>query len=54
MVDRLETRRVRFYEKNQCHPVLYRAAKIAGKLLGLPAQFTGRGHDLLVFLRPRI
>lgn len=50
-VARIETRNVRFYEKDQCHPFLFQMAKIAAQLLALPARLAGRGHDLLVYLK---
>ena len=47
---RIETRNVRFYEKGQCGPVAYRAAKIGAQLLALPARWCGKGHDLLAYV----
>lgn len=52
VVAHLETRNVRFYEKGQCHPIIYRLGKIMQEFLALPTRFAGRGHDLLVFLQP--
>ena len=49
-VARIETRNVRFYEKGQCGPVRYRAAKISAQALALPARWAGAGHDLLAYL----
>ena len=49
----LETRNVRFYEKGDVPPPLYRLAKTASELLNLPARVFGKGHDLLTILRPR-
>jgi 2-polyprenyl-3-methyl-5-hydroxy-6-metoxy-1,4-benzoquinol methylase len=46
----LETRNVRFYEKSQCHFLVYAIAKNAAQLAALPARIAGRGHDLLVYL----
>jgi len=48
----METRNVRFYEKGQCHPIIYRLAKIMQEFLALPARLAGRGHDLLIYLQP--
>ena len=50
-VERFETRNVRFYEKDQCNPILYRAAKIIGELLAYPARLAMTGQNLLVYLR---
>lgn len=49
----VETRNVRFYEKGDVPPPVYRLAKTASELLNLPARLLGRGHDLLAILRPR-
>lgn len=48
---RIETRNVRFFEKRQCSPAVYTAAKIASELLNWPARLAGRGHDLHAYLR---
>ncbi len=50
-VARIETRNVRFFEKRQCTPAVYVAAKIASELLNWPARLAGRGHDLHAYLR---
>jgi SAM-dependent methyltransferase len=50
-VARIETRNVRFYEKGQCHFLVFPIAKIAAQLVAWPAHVAGRGHDLLVYLR---
>ena len=50
-IAKTETRNVRFYEKGQCHPAVFRAAKILAQLLAFPARIFGQGHDLLVFMR---
>lgn len=50
-VAKIETRNVRFYESGQCHPVIFRTAKIAAQLLAFPARMFGKGHDLLIFMR---
>jgi hypothetical protein len=44
---------MRFYEKGDVHPLIYRLAKIASELLNLPSQLFGKGHDMLVCLRRR-
>jgi 2-polyprenyl-3-methyl-5-hydroxy-6-metoxy-1,4-benzoquinol methylase len=49
----LKTRSMRFYEKGDVHPIIYRLAKIASELLNLPSQLFGKGHDMLVCLRRR-
>lgn len=50
-VAKVETRNVRFYERDQCHPLLFRIAKIVAQLLAYPARILGQGHDLLIFMR---
>jgi SAM-dependent methyltransferase len=50
-VERIETARVRFFEKADASRVLYTAGKVAAELLNLPARLLGRGHDLLAYLR---
>lgn len=47
----LKTGSMRFYEKGEVHPALYRLAKIASELLNLPSRLFGKGHDMLVFLK---
>jgi|GEM_PF-302635 len=52
-IDSLKTRSMRFYEKGDVPPIMYRLAKIASELLNLPSQLFGKGHDMLVFLRKK-
>ena len=49
--ERSETSRVKFYEKGEVARWRYVAGKLAAELLNLPARLTGRGHDMLAFLR---
>ena len=48
----VETRNVRFFEKGDVPPPVYRLAKIFSELLNLPARLLGKGHDLLAIIRP--
>jgi len=48
---RIETSRVKFHEKGEIARWRYVAGKLAAELLNLPARLTGRGHDMLAFLR---
>ena len=50
-VDSLKTRSMRFFEKEDVHPFVYRLAKGVSELLNLPSQLFGKGHDMQVFLR---
>jgi 2-polyprenyl-3-methyl-5-hydroxy-6-metoxy-1,4-benzoquinol methylase len=50
-VERLETRRVRFAESHHVSPVVYRALKVLGEVLSIPASLLDKGHDMLAFLR---
>jgi SAM-dependent methyltransferase len=49
-VDSLKTRSMRFFEKGDVHPFVYRLAKGVSELLNLPSQLFGKGHDMQVFL----
>lgn len=48
--DSLKTRSMRFFEKEDVHPVVYRLVKVVSELLNLPSQLFGKGHDMQVFL----
>lgn len=50
-LERLETSRVKFFEQGDVARWRYAAGKLLAELLGLPARLTGRGHDMLAFLR---
>jgi SAM-dependent methyltransferase len=50
-MERLETRRVRFVESHQAPPAVYRALKVVGEVLNIPASLVNKGHDMLAFLR---
>lgn len=52
-LERIETSRVRFYEKADAPPWRYALGKAAAELLSLPARLLGHGHDLLAYLRAR-
>ena len=48
---RIETSRVKFHEKGAVPRWRYIAGKLCAELLNLPAQLSGRGHDMLAYLR---
>jgi 2-polyprenyl-3-methyl-5-hydroxy-6-metoxy-1,4-benzoquinol methylase len=50
-IESLKTHSMRFYEKGDVHPIIYRLAKIASELMNLPSHLFGKGHDMQVFLR---
>lgn len=50
-VERIETSRVKFHEKDAVSPMRYAVGKIGAELLNLPARLAGRGHDMLAYLR---
>ena len=50
-IERIETARVRFFERGDVARWRYVAGKICAELLSLPARLAGRGHDMLAFLR---
>ena len=53
VVERIETRGVRFFEKDELPSALYAIAKLGSELLNVPSQIVGRGHDMLVFMSKR-
>jgi len=53
VVERIETRGVRFFEKGELPSALHSIAKLGSELLNVPSQLAGRGHDMLVFMRKR-
>lgn len=42
---------VKFFEKHEVNPVVYRLMKLLGEVLNLPARWLGRGHQMEVYLR---
>lgn len=50
-VERIDTARVRFHEREDTARWLYSATRVAAELLDLPARILGRGHDMLAYLR---
>ena len=48
---RIETSRVKFREKGDVAHWRYIGGKLCAELLNLPARLTGRGHDMLAYLR---
>lgn len=50
-IERIETRRVRLAESFQTSMPVYRALKVAGEVLSVPAKWLNKGHDMLAFLR---
>ena len=49
--ERLDTARVRFFERGDVTRWRYLAGKLCAELLDLPARIAGRGHDMLAFWR---
>jgi 2-polyprenyl-3-methyl-5-hydroxy-6-metoxy-1,4-benzoquinol methylase len=49
--ERIGTSRVKFREKGDVAHWRYVAGKLCAELLNLPARLTGRGHDMLAYLR---
>lgn len=47
----VRTRRVRFYEKDDCAMPFYHAAKLIGELLNVFAVLFDKGHDMTIYLR---
>lgn len=50
-VARIDTARVKFHDKENTPRVLYVLGKLAAEALNLPARLSGRGHDMLAYLR---
>lgn len=50
-VERIETARVKFFEKRDVSKPIYLFGKLAAETLNLPARWAGRGHDMLAYLR---
>ncbi len=50
-VERIETARVKLYEKGDVSKFAYTLGKVAAELLNVPARWAGRGHDMLAYLR---
>jgi 2-polyprenyl-3-methyl-5-hydroxy-6-metoxy-1,4-benzoquinol methylase len=50
-IERIETARVKFYEKADASKLVYTLGKAAAELLNIPARWAGRGHDMLAYLR---
>lgn len=42
---------VKFFEKHEVNPFIYRLMKVLGEILNLPARWFGRGHQMEVYLR---
>jgi 2-polyprenyl-3-methyl-5-hydroxy-6-metoxy-1,4-benzoquinol methylase len=47
----IKTSSMRFFEKGEVHPFLYRLAKGVSELLNVPAQVFHKGHDMQIFLQ---
>ena len=50
-VERIETARVKFHDRENTPCWRYAAGKLLAEALNLPARFAGRGHDMLAWLR---
>jgi hypothetical protein len=50
-VERVDTARVKFHEKDALSRPAYLLGKIAAELLNVPARLAGAGHDMLAYLR---
>lgn len=50
-IEAVDTRGVRFCEKEDCSKAVYRLAKLAGEMLNIFAAMANKGHDMAVYLR---
>jgi 2-polyprenyl-3-methyl-5-hydroxy-6-metoxy-1,4-benzoquinol methylase len=50
-VESVKTHSVRFLEKEDSSPVIYRTAKLITELLNVPSRLFGKGHDMIAFLQ---
>lgn len=48
----LQTRCVKFFERDEITPLWYKLVKLGTELLNWPATWLKRGHDMLVVLKP--
>lgn len=49
--ERIETARVKFFDKGEVGRVRYALGKMTAEILSLPARLAGHGHDMLAYLR---
>lgn len=49
--ERIDTARVKFFDKGEVGRARYALAKLAAELMSLPARLAGRGHDMIAYLR---
>ena len=50
-VARIDTARVKFHDKENTPRWRYVLGKLTAEILNLPARLSGRGHDMLAYLR---
>ena len=53
-VERIATTRVKFFEKSDVPRWRYVAAKLLAEMLNVPARISGRGRDMLAYLRAEV
>lgn len=51
ITERIETARVKFFDKGDVARPVYALGKLAAELLSTPARLAGRGHDMIAYLR---
>jgi SAM-dependent methyltransferase len=51
ITEKIQTRSVSFFERDACHPVIYRTFKLISEMIEAPSRWLGKGHDMLVFMR---
>jgi len=50
-VESVKTHSVRFLEKEDSSPVIYRTTKLITELMNFPSRVFGKGHDMLIFMQ---
>ncbi len=50
-IDRIQTRKVNFYEKHMLPYTLYRSSRLFANVLKHPAAWMGKGHEMLAYLQ---
>ena len=50
-VESVRTHSVRFLEKEDSSPVIYRTTKLITELMNFPSRVFGKGHDMLIFMQ---
>jgi len=50
-VGSIATSSVRFLEREDSSPIVYRITKLITELMNVPSRIFGKGHDMIIFLQ---